>query len=903
MNNKVTNVNLHDLKQADRTEAAGGAALLLHPYVLFRLAGEPAAALKTTSGGLPADLYQQYTGLQADLQPRAAALAGMLETLVQRAYGDNPADAKLLLQLKRDVFNLRPTKVALDALSAWLDAGTLQQTRDVQRGIGALHTLQQGFQAAYDDDMAGAKSALRALFMGNNIRQGMIYADIDMFRDLRRAFEQGETPAKKKKEKILENTFMNYLVRTSMKTSPMSAFTPILQGVWQQACGAPLQRSYAAWRLRTHASLRKGLVHAVVAPQLKKMPCAGRRFRIHPGLRDNGAALVLTDVVPWQAYWRACAERSQLGRSPVLLVLLQVFAAAGDGILAYEDITPRLAANLPAKVHAGLPALVDKLIAGRMLVDADLAFGELEDSVAWAGNILSQVPGDEARAVWQGLQQLDAAVRRHAGADGDERIATAAAVDEALAGLQPHAAQAERLKPAFYENCTFDTPDRAFDTALLDPVREGVEWLLRLSPMFDAYCRYQSALADHFLVRYGKDGVCRDVQAFLEEFPDPVEIRRVPAAASSGMNDELAALRNAFNDLLYARYRAGGDIALNSADLAPFVAGIPQPLRDRTVSYSFHAQFFDCAREPHGMVVNKIYPGHSIMYSRFLDQSSECDPAIHAYLSQLSGSGRYLEVPGVFGLNTNLHPPLAQAELGLPLFPPNLLQSPQVALDSLALHYEAGTHRLVFRMPDGATVDLLYFGMSVPYVLPRLHRILSAMNTQAGLSLGAEVMKTVVQRDPQFDPQQVLRLPRLSLGRLVLGRRAVHIPAAHFPPAHEDEAAFFYGIQQWRQALDLPRDGYLQLAARPLAASTRQVMQETGQEAAGGGEPPRWKPFYIDFANPLLVRLLHRALRAGPGRLVFQEALPGPDDQWLEIAGRKHVAEVQFEASIKGPQA
>ena len=112
--------------------------------------------------------------------------------------------------------------------------------------------------------------------------------------------------------------------------------------------------------------------------------------------------------------------------------------------------------------------------------------------------------------------------------------------------------------------------------------------------------------------------------------------------------------------------------------------------------------------------------------------------------------------------------------------------------------------------------------------------------------------------------------PRITIGRTVWRRETWDIPAAQAPQRPEDAA-------NWARDHSLPR--------RVFALS-----------------PGELKPIYIDFASPVLTRILCRQLRraaAGfPGQPVrFTEMLPGPDDCWLaDQDGRRYTSELRLVA-------
>jgi hypothetical protein len=110
------------------------------------------------------------------------------------------------------------------------------------------------------------------------------------------------------------------------------------------------------------------------------------------------------------------------------------------------------------------------------------------------------------------------------------------------------------------------------------------------------------------------------------------------------------------------------------------------------------------------------------------------------------------------------------------------------------------------------------------------------------------------------------RTPRVMIDRLVVQRRTWRIPCAEIAfLAERDHAALFAALRDWALAEGLPRWCFVKAA---------------------------WerKPFYVDFASPLYVRILAKHARnalkqrGGEGHvLVFSEMLPAHGQLWMPL--------------------
>ncbi|MGW0764033.1 lantibiotic dehydratase [Streptomyces sp. NPDC002676] len=117
-------------------------------------------------------------------------------------------------------------------------------------------------------------------------------------------------------------------------------------------------------------------------------------------------------------------------------------------------------------------------------------------------------------------------------------------------------------------------------------------------------------------------------------------------------------------------------------------------------------------------------------------------------------------------------------------------------------------------------------------------------------------------------------VPRIRCGRVVLRRESWRVPVADLQPwtpggrSVAADAAAHLGAVRLRERLGLPRHCFVKIP----------------------GEP---KPVFLDWEAPLLVRQLVRLAKGVEGALEFSEMLPGPDELWLDVAGRRHTSELR----------
>ncbi|MFJ6076508.1 lantibiotic dehydratase [Streptomyces sp. NPDC093065] len=143
--------------------------------------------------------------------------------------------------------------------------------------------------------------------------------------------------------------------------------------------------------------------------------------------------------------------------------------------------------------------------------------------------------------------------------------------------------------------------------------------------------------------------------------------------------------------------------------------------------------------------------------------------------------------------------------------------------------------------------------------------------------LFGETLKALLLRHFGLFPVQEHR-SRITVDGTILAREAWRVPAEELTFAGlPDEAQRFTAARRWATALGLPRHVFVK-------------------------SPGETKPFYVDFAAPVLVELLASSVRSTTraqeaAALTFVEMTPGPEELWLTDANGDHyTSELRFAA-------
>lgn len=875
------------------------AGALLHPCHVLRIAGEPVAALATLGTGDADTAWRRATAVRAEIATTAPSVCAHLEAILPTF--DQEA-MRAALTIKRAAYRGKALDLqALAALTAVLEPDAAARLDALAFLLAKAKLLDGEIATAHGRELAHGSSAIVGLLSAGNMMAGLSYTNPDFVEKLGRHFAASRAvPPDAKAVRNVEDSLLQYYARSSTKTSPLSSFTVIHVGDWRATAA---DKSAVSWQadftpgIRRRVEFKAGLMRHLLAPLFTDFAVASLAFPLarNRSITRQGGRVRILGIAPGQEAtgrtWGTGLTVSLLDESAMLRCLDCVLpGTTALSIDALVDAVTRLAPKVPA---AAVRAFLGRLFAIGYIV-AKTGFVEQCDSIAWARSVCANLAIPCRIELLAAIERIAAALAVMTGDDSAARAIAVRAINReahVMADLTGADHGAPQFKPAFYENCYLSSNGRALDPAYLARFEPELALLHELAFLLDPNQELHARISDFFVARFGSDGRCDDVVAFLEAFDEiyapgvldaTIDLdRAVPPSPRTAAWLQAAA---AFDRLIDPVLDSETDIDLDFAATAGVIGLLPPSARARSASYSYVVQAAtDNGRDR--LVLNQIFGGRSSILSRFLEDLDEDRLApVRDYLVAGAPAGRSAEIGGVFGFNANRHPALAAAELEIAPFPPAFADAATVALEALSLRYDAASHRLVFHDADGVAVDIWYHGLLIPSLLPRLHRVLALAFTE-GPSLA--ITKALSLRS-MAGGRATSRIPRISLGGIVLFRRTWMIAAGGLPDPTLTAAGFYAAVRDWQEKQGLPDRIFIRALPLP------------GTDGAGVA----WadvnfkdmKPFYVDLRSPRFVRLLQNMVKRSPSMATcISELLPDFDDHPTSIAGVPHVAELHFE--------
>jgi len=820
----------------------------LAPYALVRLA---ALAYPTPPSG--SEPFRAGVAELIRIRRGLAALAAALTDALHDTAGAHPTPfrQRVVLPVRRAVHNGRPLRPALlaalgdlpdrvPALRTWLDLTAAE--------ADVLARLAADAPAA----LAAERAVLAALCRSVPVRRGVTLIGDDLLHGIERVATAGDPPSARARR--AEPNALRYALRACAKTSPLSWFTHVAWGEWQN--GGDMRPPEPLATARTNHTLLARLLDAVRADPAVRHSLL---YRAAPAVHLDA------DRVSFRRDVRTGGDRVHGSREevatlrltrPVALLLTEI----EPGGVAWSRLVDALAARLPGPPeHRGKAAAdyVDRTIEAGLLVPVEPVHPQDPDALGALAGWLDRV---DRPALARSLRAVRAEERAFGALPADARVAALTRLRNTWRDAFEAAGARWRDAPVLTEDVVLRTPVR-----LDSGSAAGLTELTALAELFDPELAARRLVRNRFVARFGTGGTCRH----LAEYADlQREAREAWAAADDPDLAEVEALRAAVR----AELTGDADEVQVPDDLPRRVErAMPGWMRGRPASYSFFVQ-------PAGglLVVNHVYPGWGRFTSRFLDAlGPPARAAVARHLRAALGDG-VTQLRPVCGFNANLHPLLVPREIGE--------DAAWADIDAglVSAHHDPVSDQIRLRHePTGEPLDVLYLGFLMPSLLPARLAPLATDLGGGSVDLGRLATGRAVATG---DGCRVR--PRIRYRDVVITRRSWSLPATAVAAWRRDldTDVPFDAVTRWVARLGLPTEVFV-APGKPPPTRAADALRDLG----------RPKPQYVDLANALHLRCLSRTLARHPDGVRISEALPVPGSRHgrvLELVAETYRSEV-----------
>jgi len=830
--------------------------------VVVRFAGLPAEALRDLrfagSFGLAGEI--------AVARRQLTAAAGVLSDDLFAAIGDcPPGTAKgALVGLRRAVFRLRAPgdREWNEQVAGLLPDEVAVRVGDWLAALDDYRRRQAELPERLAREGAAKQQVLRGIVGHPWFRHALAVASPALSGEAAKWLADGtDVPRRASLVRLAK-----YVARAAAKTSPYSTF--MVSGWSGWSADGPGVR-LAGGDTAAGVLELSGFLQARLRDALREAPGAtGLPLRLNPSAVRVGATVRFLGPPPHESIVSVAATSR----------VLDCLRIAGDG-------ASHPAAELGAALGGRLVGrLVEAGLLERVLPVADLAADPLGELSTWL--------------TAAGAAELGAAVERvgdrlrHPGPVDriDDQRELAAAVEDLgeRAGL-PIRRLAGHQVDLWHENAVHPEPVGELSAAAWQPALADLDVIRRLLAALDPALPLRVALGAFLRERFGSspvpfltlyETVERDLaaRAQADEILDRLRPRPgVPGPLRESRLDrlrELARLQDGLREAALPPADPDGIVRADPEVLAKLAESWP----DWLVPPASMAAYLQVIPGDDGLrlVVNAAHGGNGRGRSRALHliRAAGGNPP---YPGADSGAA---EFGGLFGFAPNVRLATTPYEIDYPFVVSARPAGQRLPVRDLTVGPDPVTGLAALFGPGDRPVSAEHLGMMANFLLPRAARFL----TQAfgcGYLIHAHA-PLFAESPPQAGEPEVRRSARVEIGRVVVRRQRWVAPTELVPVRNrgEDDAAYLVRIVDWLVAYGIPSRCFVRM-----------------NEAGGPRFDKSRKPVYVDFANWYLVQAFERMLTSAGRYVVFDEALPPPEDAPLPMTGPAAVAEFLVEIS------
>jgi len=293
------------------------------------------------------------------------------------------------------------------------------------------------------------------------------------------------------------------------------------------------------------------------------------------------------------------------------------------------------------------------------------------------------------------------------------------------------------------------------------------------------------------------------------------------------------------------------------------------------------------------VVLNASFPGYGKMISRFLHLfSDDITEEIRKWNNKYSSGTIVAENIDSGIMNFNLHPALMPYEISIPGGNYVLEEEKRIPVSRMQVYYDSKDNSLnLVDKENNKNVYIFDLGFQGTGGRSELFKFLENFTLSKMYfinSLISKIQETIKPEKKYYNgiSDDIKYSPRIMYNdRIVLSRKSWMISNKLLPHKlqAESESSYFSRIQRWRIEMGLPNEVFMYLSAHGYSNDSKTKPKKKVSR-------DDYKPQYINFNNPFLVRLFEKSLDKIVDKLKLGEMLPG-SEQLLRINGKKYVTE------------
>lgn len=308
---------------------------------------------------------------------------------------------------------------------------------------------------------------------------------------------------------------------------------------------------------------------------------------------------------------------------------------------------------------------------------------------------------------------------------------------------------------------------------------------------------------------------------------------------------------------------------------------IPKKSHNQSNSFGMFMQFYqsmdtDGNAELKG-VLNSFFSGYGKMMSRFLYlfPSHITDKLIEENTLLMDKNSLLIENCDATYFNANLHPPLLPYEVFIPGGHNSLPSRHQLAVTDFEVVLDKHINELVLiHKPTGKNAYVLDLGLEARYRRSKLYQLLENFTKAEYLIISPLLLiinnayNKIVHGQTSIFIKEIIVKPRIEFeSMIILQRKTWQVPKVIIPikMSNENDFDYFIKLNEWRRNHNIDSEVYITIGNQDFNDPQIHKTKPRSDD---------YKPQYIDFENPILIKLFEKMVIKASVSIKIQEMAP-----------------------------
>jgi hypothetical protein len=824
--------------------------------------------------------YRAYLENHQKVEVETKELTDILEKQVKEIDSDDLR--KKVINLKRDLHNMRASAYRrLEAISEGIEVELLESIKavlDKQEKLRKEYlNLEEEFQKLYIEERENIRSTF---LVDEALRNSIILTNDTIIGKLKKYLDKPINKHDRNLEK-LDSVLVKFLTRAVMKTSPLANLT--YSGIGYRGTNKKGEKKLYA-RISNNIILR-------IFDEICKEPVIMEQlsYRVCKTLMQKDGKYYVTVL-------RNPNDNDTLHMSSQVVYVFNhnsVFEALFEKVSEQKEVSFKEMMEFLETLglqQDKAKKVLNNLIGQSVLERTDYLDEQAESIIQEIIYYLKKYGYDEVFI--SELEEVEKLLEDFGDSIDYKKVMNIYTKIEALAA-KVNIGELKRRNLLYIDGIDHKLEDNygKLDATILDPL----SYYQLIAMSLDPIVRMQFITGEYFKQKYNKEvnpKDSREMSKVLRELSEVFSFGDDEKNMFLGdynwerefANKDVAMLNEFSKKLIYyiKDHTSDSEVVLNREYMEESIKPVRALISKDIVSHSF---FVQQGEEGKKLVINHLYKGYGIYFSRFLKYLDSLDDKYNRYIDKYFNSIGVTDIRNTFGFNANVRAELSNRYFNLP-FGYGKQSENALGWEDLGFRYNEYTKKVeLFHKGTGETIRTQFLGTLISLATPSLMNIFDMLSSHSTIyfDLGELVLRTIV-KDDSYDKDKVIRIPRISMGdggEVVVSRAKWVLSSEHLLNSSNINNKF----ELWSKIIQsFDTEGI------PMKFYVRAYTMDINDISIGKSDR---KPQFINLDSPHLFELFVQTLQKNK-HIIIEEELP------ISEAKGKYVKEYIYEITSEG---